>query len=222
METTATRTTRVLIVDDEPLLREGVATVLGADDEFELVGEAGDIEKAVPAIRRLHPDVVIVDYRLPGEDGSVLCRLIRDDFPDVRILVLTRHRAERIIMSSFDAGAHGFLVKDADPDGIREALRTVARGEYFVDANISEQVVKRALRSQRPRNPYGLTRQEVRVLELVDRGFRTQAIAEHLGITAETIKTHLKHALRKLGADDRKSAAGIARRHGLFDDVDAL
>ncbi len=222
METLATKTIRVIIVDDEPLLREGVATVLEHDPVFRLVGEAGSVADAEEVIRKTRPDVAIVDYRLPGDDGSVLCKWVRRESPQTRILMLSRHKLERVVMNSFAAGADGFLVKDAHPERIRDALRTVSRGECFVDTAISEQVVRKALRSQRARNPYGLTDQERRALALVDRGLRTQQIGEHLGITVETVKTHIKHALRKLGVDDRRSAAALARRNGLFDDLEDL
>lgn len=218
METTATKTVRVVIVDDEPLICTGVATVLDASPGFELVADAKTSDDYHKVIRAHRPDVVIMEYQLGGDAGAGMCRSVHEAFPRVRILVLTRHKAERVVMSAFEAGATGFLLKDSSDAGICEALGKVAKGEHFVDSGVSDQVVRKALRSQRPRNPFGLTRQEIRALELVARGVQTAQIAKGLGVTVETAQTHLKHALRKLGADDPGSAAEIARRNGLFDE----
>lgn len=214
--TTANGTIRVVIVDDEPLLREGVATALATDPAFEVVGEAATAAEAEDVIRNMSPDVAIIDYRLPGANGAQLCETLQRQAPEIRRLVLTRHTSERIILEAFDAGAQGFLVKDTDPAGVRRAVLTVVAGEVFIDPSIGARVVKKALEAQRPRNPLGLTRQELRCLELVDRGLSNGAICERLEISPQTLKTHLKHAVRKLGADDRRTAVQIARREGLL------
>lgn len=207
--------TRVLLVDDHPVVREGIAAVLATDPNVEVVGYAGDAQEAFDAVKRLEPDVVVIDVRLPDMDGIDACEKLRIDWPDLRVMVVTRFANERVMMRAFDAGALAYLVKESEPLILRQALRIVANGGTFVDPRLADKLVASATRGRRTKGPYGLTSQEMRVVGLLPRGFSNREIAGELGVSVDTVKTHLSSAMRKLGVHDRAVVAALAVEKGL-------
>lgn len=207
--------TRVLLVDDHPVVREGVAGVLTADPDIEVVAEAGNAEETFAAIAQHSPDVVMIDVRLPGLDGIDCCGSIVTKYPRVKVIILTRFANESVILRAFTAGARGFVVKESEPQIFRQAVRSVVSGGIFLDPRVTGKVLAIATKGRRARGPYGLTIQQMRVLELLPKGLSNREIAKELGISDQTVKTHLRHAMRKLQAGDRAEAAAIIVAEGL-------
>lgn len=207
--------TGVYLVDDHPVVREGLAAILASEPEFSVVGQAASGEQALHEIARLEPDVVVLDLRLPGISGADVCKQLRERFPRLRGLILTSFPSEASMVESFSAGARGFAVKESRPQLLREAVRTVARGDTYVDPRIAAKLVALATKNVKAKGPYGLTRQEMRVLAFLPRGLRNRQIGHEMGISEQTVKTHLRNAMAKLGAKDRAEAASIATRQGL-------
>jgi DNA-binding NarL/FixJ family response regulator len=206
---------RVLLVDDHPLVRTGVAAVLSNDDEIVVVGEAASAEEGFVEIDRLRPDIVMIDVRLPGLDGIDACESILTSHPKVKVIMLTRFPNESVMVRAFTAGAHGFLVKESDPSVVRAGVRMVADGGTFIDPSVAPRLIARATKGRRARGPYGLTQQEMRVVELLPRGLTNRDIALELNVSENTVKTHLRHAMAKLRVSDRTEAVAIAMREGL-------
>ena len=207
--------TRILLVDDHPLVREGLAAVLADEPEFDVVGEAGTGEQAFHSAAVVQPDVVILDLRLPDMDGVEVCEKLLARHPGTRVLVLTSSTDESAMLSAFSAGARGFMVKESDPRALRLAVRFVAEGGTFVDPRLAGRLVSLAAGHGGARGPYGLSNQEMRVLRYLPLGYSNREIGRELGISEQTVKTHVSNTLRKLGVTDRAKAAAVARREGL-------
>lgn len=208
--------TRVLLVDDHPVVREGIAAVLAADPDVEIVGFGADGREAIESARKLEPDVLVIDVRLPDVEGIDVCALLLKERPELRVMMVTRFAHERVMAKAFEAGAHAYLVKESEPLLFRQALRIVANGGTFVDPRLADRLVLSATRGRRrSRGPLGLTAQELRVIGLLPNGFSNRQIAGELGISIDTVKTHLRNAMRKLGAGDRAAVAAIAVEKGL-------
>lgn len=206
---------RVLLVDDHPVVREGVATVLAADDDLEVVDGVGTVQAALKVAKRLNPHAVVTDVQLPDGDGIDLCQALLVRQPRIRTVILTRFPNESVMLRAFSAGARGFLVKESDPDLVRQAIKIVVNGAMFVDPNVTSKLISLATKGRRAHGPFGLTLQQMRVLELLPRGLSNREIGAELGLKEETIKSHLSFAMRRLGAKDRTEAASIALREGL-------
>jgi two-component system, NarL family, response regulator DevR len=196
-------------------VREGLAAVLSAEPDFTVVGQAESAERALIEVDRLRPDVVLLDIRLPGMSGTEACAELVKRQPNARVIVLTSFASTGSLVQSFSAGARGFVLKESQPAVLREAVRTVAQGETFTDPRVGAKLVALASRNRRAKGPFGLTIQEMRVIELLPRGLTNREIGGELGISEDTVKTHVRHALRKLNARDRVEAAAIALREGL-------
>lgn len=207
---------RVLVVDDHPLVRDALTGLLGSDPGFEIIGEAGTTAEAAEQIADLRPDLAIVDLRLPDGDGTELCAELQAEFPTMRLLVLTRTTADRFVLGAFESGIDGFLVKTSEASEILAAVRSVADGGTYIDPKVAHCVVRKATRAQRSRGPYGLSNQELAVMRLVHRGLSNRGIAAELGLSIETVMTHLRHAMAKVGADDPKTAARTLANRGLL------
>jgi DNA-binding NarL/FixJ family response regulator len=215
--------TRVLLVDDHGMVRRGLRDFLTLFDDIEVVGEAADGREALEATAALRPDVVVMDLNLPRLDGVEATRELRAAQPEVEVVALTGFVDEDRVMAAIEAGAAGFLLKDADPDDVAAAIRAARNGEMFLDPAVAG-VVARQLRT--PAGPItladdlALTPRERDVLALVARGMPNRAIGEELGITERTARTHVSNILAKLGLTSRTQAALYAVEQGLVSETD--
>ncbi|MBF9131604.1 response regulator transcription factor [Plantactinospora sp. S1510] len=215
------RPIRILLADDQPLLRTGFRMVLGAEDDLDIVGEAGDGAEAVDLSRRLLPDVVLMDIRMPRMDGVAATRAIIDARLPVRVLILTTFDLDEYVVGALRAGASGFLAKDVPAEDLVTAIRTVANGEAVVAPRILKRLLDRFAESlpdpsATPPKAIGvLTEREREVLVQVARGLSNAEIARVLTVSETTIKTHVGHVLTKLGLRDRVQAVVLAYEIGL-------
>ncbi|WP_277755249.1 response regulator [Pseudactinotalea terrae] len=216
-------TTTVLLVDDHALLRKGFRMVLQAEPDLEVVGEAADGRVAVEQVKALRPDVVLMDVRMPGGDGITATEQIVAAHPGSRVLVLTTFDLDEYAFGALRAGASGFLLKNAEPAALVDAIRTVARGDAVVAPRATRRMLEllsdKLPRSDAPEPPSSrladLTPREVEVLQLMAEGMSNAEIAEHLVLSGTTIKTHVGNVLAKLGARDRVQAVVVAFQTGL-------
>lgn len=205
----------IVLADDHPVVREGLATVLTKDDGFRIVAQASTAEDAVEHVVRLEPHVLMIDVRMGDLDGIDACARVISQVPTTRVLVLTRFAHESVMIRAFAAGAKGFLIKESDPEVLRQAVRVVAEGGTYVDPKIAGKLVDVATKGRRAKGPYGLTLMEMRVLEHLPKGLSNREIGAELGVTHETVKTHVRNILQKLQVHDRAEASAIAIREGL-------
>jgi DNA-binding NarL/FixJ family response regulator len=215
------RPVRVLLADDQPLLRTGFRMVLGSEADLDIVGEAGDGAEAVDLARRLLPDVVLMDIRMPRLDGVGATKAIVATRLPVRVLILTTFDLDEYVVGALRAGASGFLAKDVPAEDLVAAIRTVAAGEAVVAPRILKRLLDRFADSlpdpdaTAPRELSVLTDREREVLVQVARGLSNAEIAQELSVSETTIKTHVGHVLTKLGLRDRVQAVVLAYESGL-------
>jgi DNA-binding NarL/FixJ family response regulator len=212
---------RVLLVDDDHLMRAGLRAVLSSDDSVEVVGEAGDGREAIERARRLRPDVVLMDLRMPRLDGVAATRELLAAAPEAKVLVVTTFEEDHDIFGSLSAGASGFLLKRTRPEDLIEGIRTVAAGEALLSPSVTRRVVDRMARqpvvgAAPDERIAELTPRERDVLELVARGLGNREIAAELVVEESTVKTHVKRILMKLGLRDRVQAVIYAYETGLI------
>lgn len=207
---------RVLLADDQPLVRTGFRMILDAELDIEVIGEACDGADAVRQARQLLPDVVVMDVRMPVQDGITATSALT---PDTKVLVLTTFHLDEYVISALRAGASGFLLKDVQADKLAEAIRVVAAGDAIVDPVVTrrllDQFARLPARVPPVLPPAGLTPREVDVLRLIARGLSNAEIAAELVLTETTVKTHVHHMLSKLGARDRVQLVIYAYDAGL-------
>jgi DNA-binding NarL/FixJ family response regulator len=214
---------RVLIADDQTLVRDGFRMILDAQEDIEVVGEAADGAEAVAKARELRPDIVLMDVRMPGRDGLDATRELVRSFADIHVLILTTFDLDEYVYEAMRAGASGFLLKDVPRAQLIAGVRTVAAGDALlapvITRRLIEQFVKRPPASIRPLPPQvdELTARELEVLRLVARGRSNSEIAGQLVISEATVKTHISHALQKLGLRDRVQAVVFAYESGLVE-----
>jgi DNA-binding NarL/FixJ family response regulator len=211
---------RVLIVDDDDLMRAGLRGVLSSDGAIEVVGEASDGGEAAYRTRLLKPDVVLMDVRMPGLDGISATRELLASFPEVRVVILTTFEQDDYIFGALSAGASGFLLKRTRPEELVAAIHTIAAGDSLLSPSVTSRVIERMAGQPQPdaaRDPRldELTPRETEVLELVARGLSNAEIAAELVIEESTVKTHLKRLLAKLRVRDRVQAVIFAYETGL-------
>jgi DNA-binding NarL/FixJ family response regulator len=211
---------RVLIVDDDALMRAGLRGVLSGDPTIEVVGEAGDGRDALHRTRLLGPDIVLMDIRMPDLDGIAATRDVLAAFPDVRVVILTTFEQDDYIFGALRAGASGFLLKRTRPEDLVAAIHTVAAGDSLLSPSVTSRVIERMAHQPAPDTSSdarlaALTQRERQVLELVARGLSNGEIAATLVIEESTVKTHTKRILAKLGVRDRVQAVIFAYEHGL-------
>jgi len=208
---------RVLVVDDQELIRDGLSLILSAQEDMEVVGEATDGVDAVTMARTLEPDVVLMDVRMPNIDGITATRRIVRDRPDCRILVLTTFEADDAVLAALRAGASGFLLKDAPRRSLIAAVRAVAEGEVLLDADVVRRLVpdEASFPTSESLAFEGLTPRETDVLLAVARGLSNAEIAAELGVGSATVKTHVARLLEKLDARDRVQLVVLAHTGGL-------
>jgi DNA-binding NarL/FixJ family response regulator len=212
---------RVLLVDDDHLMRAGLRAVLSSDDSVEVVGEASDGREAIERARRLRPDVVLMDLRMPRLDGVAATRELLAAAPEAKVLVVTTFEEDDDIFGSLSAGASGFLLKRTRPEDLIEGIRTVAAGEALLSPSVTRRVVDRMARQPvvggaPDERLADLTPRERDVLELVARGLGNREIAAELVVEQSTVKTHVKRILMKLGLRDRVQAVIYAYETGLI------
>jgi DNA-binding NarL/FixJ family response regulator len=203
---------RVLIVDDHPVVRTGLAGMLAAEDDLEIVGEAGNGEEAVAAAGQMRPDVVLMDLRMPRIDGAeATARIVAAD-PNIKVLILTTYDTDSDIIRAVEAGATGYLLKDTPRTELAAAVRAAARGETVLAPPVAARLVNRL------RTPTWeqLTPREAEVLAAVARGLSNAEVGRELFIGEATVKTHLLRIFAKLGVDDRTAAVTLAYERGIL------
>jgi DNA-binding NarL/FixJ family response regulator len=204
---------RLLVVDDHPVVRAGMVAVLGEESDFEVVGEAANGAEALGLVPRLHPDVVLMDLRMPVMDGAEATARITAEPGAPQVLVLTTYDTDADIVRAVEAGARGYLLKDAPTGVLADAIRRAARGETVLAAPVAARLADRLRAPARPE----LTGREVQVLGLVARGMSNADIGRELYIGEATVKTHLIRAFAKLGVTDRTAAVTAAYASGLIE-----
>jgi two-component system nitrate/nitrite response regulator NarL len=209
--------TTVLVADDHPLFRDGIARAVGQRDDLELVASVADGREALAAIREHAPDVAVLDVRMPGLDGVEVLRAVQADELDTRVLLLSAYTDSAIVYAAVTAGAGGYLSKDADRAAICDAIIAVARGEPALDPRVHAGLFEEVRRHRAPPAPQLLTDREQQVLRLIAGGLSAPAIAVELEISATTVKTHLAHLYEKLGVSDRAAAVAEGMRRGLLE-----
>jgi len=203
---------RILVVDDHPIVRSGITSVLATQADFDVVGDAENGDQAIDAAARLAPDLVLMDLRMPVRSGVDASAAILAARPSTRIVVLTTYASDGEVLRAIEAGAVGYLLKDVPHEELFRALRAVARGERYLAPVVTERLMARWQQPARST----LTERELDVLRCVARGDGNKQIASTLGIAEPTVKAHLVHIFEKLGVDNRTAAARVAREHGLI------
>jgi len=205
---------RVLLVDDHTMVRRGLATFLQVYDDLELAGEAADGEAAIQLCARILPDVILMDIVMPDIDGVTATRVIRQRFPTVQVIALTSFKDEGLVQSALQAGAIGYLLKDVTADELAQAIRAAHAGRGTLSPEAVQALVHAA--AQPPPPGHDLTERERAVLALMIEGLNNTEIAEKLGVSPSTIKSHVSHILRKLDVSSRTEAVALAVRHQLI------
>ena len=208
---------RVIIADDHGVVRAGLRGLLASAD-LEVVAEASTGREAVALAREHHPDVVLMDVRMPDMDGLQALRMIKSTMPEVSVVMLTVYANSEYLSRAVAAGAAGYLLKDADPEEIPRMVRAAAEGEVVIDPDLLQSILAHTpVAEPSSLAQVDLTQQELRVLKLLALGFNNDAIAETLVVSRNTVKTHVRHIFAKLGVSDRTQAAVWAVRHGLVE-----
>jgi DNA-binding NarL/FixJ family response regulator len=207
---------RVLIVDDHPVTRDGLRAALGTADDVVVVGEASSGEEAIQAVDKLTPDVVFMDVRMPGISGIDATKEIRHDHPETRVILFTVEESRSSISEAIQAGVSGYLLKDVTADELVNAARLALQGKAVIHPALTQAFIEEVrLVDRRPEAP--LSRREIEILQKVAYGSTTKEVADELGISPHTVKTHLERIFEKLGANDRAQAVAIAIRKGLVE-----
>jgi DNA-binding NarL/FixJ family response regulator len=210
---------RVVVADDQTVVREGLVTLLGTMSGIEVVGSAANGEEAVALVAEVAPDVVLMDLRMPRLDGVEATERIRVDHPHTQVVVLTTYADDESIVGALQAGAIGYLTKDAGREDIGRALQAAASGQAILDSAVSARLVSAVslptAAAEGGPLPDGLTQREAEVLRLIAAGRSNAEIAAQLYVSEVTIKTHVNHIFAKTGSRDRSQAVAYAHRHGL-------
>ena len=208
---------RILIADDHLIIRQGIRLILETGEDFELVGEAADGAEALRLCRELHPDMVLMDLRMPGMDGITAIERLRIEMPKIGVVILTTFNEDNLMRRGLRAGAKGYLLKDTSRERLFHAIQAAARGETLL---APEMLLKLLNGAENPAPTEGgmlkLSEREMEVLAAVARGERSKEIALKLGISERTVKAHLASIYNKLGVDSRAAAIAIAAQRGLL------
>ncbi|GGV07732.1 response regulator [Streptomyces spectabilis] len=210
---------RVVVVDDQTVVREGIVMLLGLLPGVEVVGSGGDGEEAVRLVGELSPDVVLMDLRMPRCDGAEATRRIRAEYPGTQVVVLTTYADDESLFPALKAGARGYLTKDAGGEEIVRAIEDVLSGQAGLSPQIQRRLLERLSEPETPVRPVqppdGLTLRETEVVGLIAEGLTNQEIARALQVSTATVKTHINNLFAKAGLKDRAQAVRYAYRHGL-------
>jgi DNA-binding NarL/FixJ family response regulator len=217
---------RVIVADDQRVVREGLTLMLGLLDGIEPVGAAADGEEALAMVAAERPDVVLMDLRMPRLDGIEATRRLAASHPGVGVVALTTYADDETVVQALQAGARGYLTKDAGAEQIRSAVERVAAGEAAIDPAVQQQLITAVRRGEAPpcpdgdELPDGLTPREAEVLELIAAGLSNGEIADRLVVSGATVKSHVNHLFAKIGARDRAQAVAYAYQHELVAPTD--
>ena len=213
----------VLMVDDHPLVREGLKAIIKQSFKFEVVGEAGSGREGLRMTAELKPDLVLLDISLPDQNGLELARRIRSSLPETRILVISMHSKIEYVTQAFKSGANGYMVKESASDRLIDALESVGRGEYYLDHSLSHQVIEDMIRSPEREtkildaNYRTLTPREQEIMRMLASGLSTKDIADKLFISQKTVENHRTNFMGKLGLHSSIELARYAAKLGLID-----
>ncbi len=211
---------RLLIADDHLIVRDGLRLILETVDDFELVGEAGDGAEAVRLVEELHPDVALMDLRMPVMGGLEAIEILRERCPHTAVVILTTYNEDELLVRGLRAGARGYLLKDTGRQALFDTIRAAARGETLLRPEVVERLLSATQAPLKPTSPRlndaGLTERELEVLRAVAQGERSKEIGYRLGITERTVKAHLASIYNKLGVDSRAAAIATAAQRGLL------
>ena len=202
---------RVLIADDHQLMVEGTKRALEGAKDFEVVGEATNGAQVLPLVKRLRPDLVLLDLRMPQMDGLTCLAKIREQYPDVKVAILSASQDSDLIQTALKRGAHAYIVKSVNPVDLAGSLRQVVAGNVFTTVGVTEESGERMAKEA------GLTDRELVIVRAVARGLSNEAIAKELWVAEQTVKFHLTNIYRKLGVANRTEAARYAYEHGLVE-----
>ncbi len=209
---------RIAIADDQRVVRDGLAMLIGLIEDVDIVGTAEDGVEALELARREHPDVVLMDLRMPRMEGAEATRLLRSELPDTQVLVLTTYADDEFLFPALQAGARGYLTKDASAEEIEQAIRALVAGQTHLNPAVQQRLLAAVLEG-RPavegESPDELTPREVEVLKLIASGLSNAEIAAELVVSAATVKTHINRIFYKTGARDRAQAVRYAYQHGI-------
>jgi DNA-binding NarL/FixJ family response regulator len=209
---------RVLIVDDHPVTRDGLKTAFGVSEEIDVVGEAGSGEEAVKAVEEHKPDIVFMDVRMPGMNGIQATRLIRERHPETRVILFTIDESRASLSEAIQAGVSGYLLKDASVQELINAAQNAMQGKAVIHPSLTQAFIEEVQLVDRPSGGAApLSPREVEILQKIAYGATTKEVADQLGISFHTVKTHLERIFEKLGANDRAQAVAIAIRQGLVE-----
>lgn len=208
---------KILIADDHLIIRQGLRLILETENDFEFIGEASDGNEAVSLCKKLKPDVVLMDLRMPNMDGLTAIEKLRVEQPQIAVVILTTFNEDELMLRGLQAGARGYLLKDTDRNTLFDTIRAAARGETLLKPEIMARVLSQnAITKTEAHGPINLTERELEVLNAVARGERSKEIAVLLGISERTVKAHLASIYGKLGVDSRAAAIAVAAQSGLL------
>ena len=212
-----TEVIRILIADDHPIVREGLATVLSQEEDLKVVGLAENGLEAVAQAREVHPDIILMDLQMPEMDGVEAIRRIKEEDEDIGIIILTTYDADDYIFRGIEAGARGYLLKDSPPGEVLKAIRAVHKGESLIQPRVASRLLDRFSQLARaPDTREVLSPREVEVLQLMAKSTVNKEIATELLIGESTVKTHIVHIFNKLGVKGRTEAVAEAARRGII------
>lgn len=209
---------RILLVDDHEVVRLGLKALIDRHDHFEVVGEAGSAREAIEAVAQLHPDVVVMDIRLPGASGIEACEEIVEKHPNTRVIMLTSYAEDEMLFSAIRAGASGYILKQIGGEDLIRALEAIGRGEALLDPAVTQRVfqeVRKAGRDEEASAFAHLSQQEKHVLQLVSEGRTNREIAKNLFLGEGTVRNYVSSILSKLNVNNRAEAAAYAVEHNL-------
>lgn len=210
---------KILVADDHLIIRQGLRLILETENDFNLVGEASDGVEALSLCRKLQPDVVLMDLRMPNMDGLTAIEKLRSEQPEVAVVILTTFNEDDLMLRGLQAGARGYLLKDTDRTTLFDTIRAAVRGETLLKPEIMMRVLaqkNKPVNTLEVNSPINLTDREIEVLKFVASGERSKEVAGRLGISERTVKAHLASIYSKLGVDSRAAAIAVAAEKGLL------